>query len=98
MQLIKPIVLFDIDYTLFDTAFFKESGLSEHKIYEEVIEVLEEGGIDWKGAIRTQLSPEMLEDVDRVIVMAEPETFAARMIEWVDEVADDVNSFVSELK
>ena len=41
MQLIKPIVLFDIDYTLFDTAFFKESGLSEHKIYEEVIEVLE---------------------------------------------------------
>ena len=41
MQLTKPIVLFDIDYTLFDTAFFKESGLSKHKIYEEVIEVLE---------------------------------------------------------
>lgn len=41
MQLIKPIVLFDIDYTLFDTGFFKESGLSEHKIYEEVMMVLE---------------------------------------------------------
>lgn len=41
MQPIKPVVLFDIDYTLFDTAFFKESGLSEHKIYEEVINVLE---------------------------------------------------------
>lgn len=41
MQSTKPIVLFDIDYTLFDTAFFKESGLSEHKIYEEVISVLE---------------------------------------------------------
>src|SRR3989344_4096389 len=37
----KPVVLFDIDYTLFDTAFFKESGLSEHRIYEEVINVLE---------------------------------------------------------
>lgn len=36
----KPIVLFDIDYTLFDTAFFKQSGLSEHKIYKEVIQVL----------------------------------------------------------
>lgn len=41
MQLTKPIVLFDIDYTLFDTDFFKESGLSEHRIYEEVISVLE---------------------------------------------------------
>lgn len=41
MQLIKPVVLFDIDYTLFDTDFFKESGLSEHRIYEEVISVLE---------------------------------------------------------
>lgn len=37
----KPVVLFDIDYTLFDTAFFKESGLSEHKIYEEVMRVLD---------------------------------------------------------
>lgn len=37
----KPVILFDIDYTLFDTDFFKKSNLSEHKIYEEVIEVLE---------------------------------------------------------
>ena len=37
----KKIVLFDIDYTLFRTDLFKQSGLSEHKIYEEVIEVLE---------------------------------------------------------
>lgn len=37
----KPIVLFDIDYTLFDTAFFKQSGLSEHRIYKEVMQVLE---------------------------------------------------------
>jgi len=35
------VVLFDIDYTLFDTAFFKESGLSQHKIYEEVMQVLD---------------------------------------------------------
>lgn len=37
----KPVVLFDIDYTLFDTAFFKESKLLKHKIYEEAIKVLD---------------------------------------------------------
>lgn len=37
----KPVVLFDIDYTLFDTASFKQSGLLEHKIYEEVTQVLD---------------------------------------------------------
>ena len=36
----NKVVLFDIDYTLFDTAFFKESNLLKHKIYEEVIDVL----------------------------------------------------------
>lgn len=38
----KPIILFDIDYTLFDTAYFKNSGLKKHKIYEEVEDVLKE--------------------------------------------------------
>jgi FMN phosphatase YigB (HAD superfamily) len=37
----KPIVLFDIDYTLFDTKLFKKSYLTKHKIYEEVRDVLE---------------------------------------------------------
>ncbi len=37
----KPVVLFDIDYTLFDTALFKKSYLTRHKIYEEVRDVLE---------------------------------------------------------
>ena len=37
----KPIVLFDIDYTLFDTALFKQSGLSMHKIYAEVTQTLD---------------------------------------------------------
>lgn len=36
------VILFDIDYTLFDTAFFKKSNFLEHKIYDEVISVLEE--------------------------------------------------------
>lgn len=38
----KPIILFDIDYTLFDTALFKQSGFSKHKIYEEVMRVLDD--------------------------------------------------------
>jgi protein-tyrosine-phosphatase len=56
------------------------TGLSMHGTYlketkgaEKVIEVLKEEGIDWSGKVRTQLSPEMLEGIDRVIVMAEPE-------------------------
>lgn len=37
----KPVVLFDIDYTLFDTETFKKSGLTEYKLYAEVKNVLE---------------------------------------------------------
>ncbi|MBI2028508.1 MAG: hypothetical protein HYT07_02750 [Candidatus Levybacteria bacterium] len=36
----KPVVLFDIDYTLFDTDHFKKSYLTKHRIYEEVGNVL----------------------------------------------------------
>ena len=36
----KKLVLFDIDYTLFDTASFIKSDLSEYKLYEEVKNVL----------------------------------------------------------
>ena len=41
MQNTKPVVLFDIDYTLFDTALFKQSELSKSRIYEEVFHVLD---------------------------------------------------------
>ncbi len=36
----KPVVLFDIDYTLFDTHKFKNSQLKDYNLYEEVIDVL----------------------------------------------------------
>ncbi len=36
----KPVVLFDIDYTLFDTHAFKNSQLKDYWIYEEVMDVL----------------------------------------------------------
>ncbi len=35
------ILLFDIDYTLFDTAAFKESGLTSYNLYPEVKNILE---------------------------------------------------------
>jgi len=38
----KKIVLFDIDYTLFDTDEFKKSNLTVFKLYEEAESVLEE--------------------------------------------------------
>lgn len=36
----KPVVLFDIDYTLFDTGRFKDSQLQDYNIYQEVMGVL----------------------------------------------------------
>lgn len=38
----KPIILFDIDYTLFDTALFKKTNFSRYSLYEEVPGVLSE--------------------------------------------------------
>lgn len=32
----KPVILFDIDYTLFDTALFKKTNLTQFSIYNEV--------------------------------------------------------------
>ena len=40
MQTTKPVVLFDIDYTLFDTRKFKDSKLREYGIYDEIMEAL----------------------------------------------------------
>ena len=36
MQNSKPVVLFDIDYTLFDTRKFKDSKLQDYSIYGEI--------------------------------------------------------------
>ncbi|MBI2195826.1 MAG: hypothetical protein HYU48_02170 [Candidatus Levybacteria bacterium] len=38
----KKIVLFDIDYTLFDTDLFKDSQLKTYKLYNEVEDVLKD--------------------------------------------------------
>ena len=40
MQNTKPVVLFDIDYTLFDTRKFKDSQLQNYNIYKEVMGIL----------------------------------------------------------
>ena len=66
--------------------------LEETSGAEKVIEVLKEEGIEWGGKVRTQLSPEMLEGIDRVIVMSELEHIPdylknhPKMVYW--EVAD----------
>ncbi len=36
------LVLFDIDYTLYDTDTFKQSNLKTHRLYDEVVDVLSE--------------------------------------------------------
>lgn len=40
MQNSKPVILFDIDYTLFNTQEFKESKLQNYNIYAEVMRIL----------------------------------------------------------
>jgi FMN phosphatase YigB (HAD superfamily) len=40
MQNSKPVVLFDIDYTLFDTRKFKDSKLKDYSIYDEINKIL----------------------------------------------------------
>lgn len=40
----KTVILFDIDYTLFDTDHYKQSNLTEHKLYTEIEKVLHELG------------------------------------------------------
>lgn len=37
----EKVVLFDIDYTLFDTAEFKKSNLQTYSVYQEVLDVIE---------------------------------------------------------
>lgn len=37
----KPVMLFDLDYTLFNVDVFKQSGLTNFAIYDEVEETLE---------------------------------------------------------
>jgi len=39
---VKKMVLFDIDYTLFDTDVFKKTKLRKHALYREVYAVLQE--------------------------------------------------------
>lgn len=43
-RLERKVVLFDIDYTLFDTKAFKDSQLKTFSVYEEVVDVLGEIG------------------------------------------------------
>lgn len=38
----RKLVLFDIDYTLFDTDKFKQSKLLQHSLYDEVVSVLQD--------------------------------------------------------
>ena len=62
--------------------------LKDTKGAENVIESISLIGIDIADNVRTQLTPEILEDCDRAVVMAEPETIpdylqkSDKMILW----------------
>ncbi len=88
------------------------TGESQHGVYiknvkgaEKVIQILQEEGLDWSDKIRTQLSPELLDGVDRVIVMSEPEFIPdylknhPKMIYWeIDDLKDTSIEFHREIK
>jgi FMN phosphatase YigB (HAD superfamily) len=67
----NKVVLFDIDYTLFDTAYYKESELTSFQIYEEVVAVLTEVsksaiiGIFSEGELDHQLSKLLNTDIKK---------------------------------
>jgi phosphoglycolate phosphatase-like HAD superfamily hydrolase len=60
MKSLNKIILLDIDYTIFDTQTFKQSGLTQLSLYEEILPVLEslskfgELGIFSKGETKFQ--------------------------------------------
>jgi FMN phosphatase YigB (HAD superfamily) len=65
------IVLFDIDYTLFDTTLYKSSELTRFQIYDEVVDVLTEVaivatiGIFSEGELDHQLSKLLNTDIKK---------------------------------
>lgn len=69
----------DIDVSSAGTKVEKD-GVSKHgqvlkdvPLAENVLDALNEIGVDMKEAVRTQLSPEMLDNKDIIVVMAEKE-------------------------
>ena len=58
------------------TKVFEKEGqkLSEIPLAEPVIRFMREEGVDIAENTRIQLTPEMIKDFDKIIVMAEPET------------------------
>lgn len=81
------------------TKVFDKEGVSQDgtslgilKNAAELFESMDEIGIDLRPYVRTQLQPEMLEGMDRIVVMAEPENIPEwlslhpKMIYW--EVED----------
>jgi FMN phosphatase YigB (HAD superfamily) len=71
------IVLFDIDYTLFDTTLYKSSELTRFQIYDEVVDVLTEVaivatiGIFSEGELDHQLSKLLNTDTKKLDALAE---------------------------
>jgi protein-tyrosine-phosphatase len=68
------------------TKVFNKEGVSQDGTKLEILdncaelfESMDEIGIDLRPYVRTQLHPEMLEGMDQIIVMAEPETIP----EWL---------------
>ncbi len=94
----KKLVLFDIDYTLFDTDIFKESQLTTYQIYEEVLDVLmnvgktarlgifSEGELDFQKTklLKTDILRHFMEE-NIHIVASKDETIKEILTQYKDE-------------
>lgn len=107
-------VLFDIDYTLFDTGTFKESELKEYILYEEVVEAVQtlsgvvtlgifsQGDVDFQKSklVKTMIHDHFVEDHVH-IVSDKHATIASIVDQYRDEtliLVDDRLEILQEAK
>ncbi len=109
----NKIAFFDIDYTLFDTDLFKQSGLTKHKLYDEISGVLaelskiatlgifSEGDVDFqnKKLKETNLEPFFLKE--NIFIHARKEDILKNLVDFSDSkvfLIDDKLSILHKAK
>jgi len=92
----KKLVLFDIDYTLFNTGTFIKSNLSEYELYQEIIEVLEKvGKIAELGILSEGKNDFQREKLIRTGIL---EHFTKEKIHIVENKEDFINNIIKTYK
>jgi len=107
------MVFFDIDYTLFKTDVFKESGLTKREVYEEIPQVLSnlskiatlgvfsEGETEWQNdkLLKTNLAPFFLKE--NIFIHLHKEDILKKLVDFSSSIiflVDDKLTILFEAK